>query len=71
MKKILLWIGKIILMLGLLAAAVFVWARLILSNSTSLAGPGPSETVKLLITVPIIVVYIFLCVIIVRFDAKK
>lgn len=32
MKKVLLWIVKIILMLGLLAAAEFVWILLIFSQ---------------------------------------
>lgn len=72
--KFLIWLGKVILMFGLLAAAVTGWLFLLFIQGGGLAGPDYSSWSIILdvILIPATVaLYIFLCVKISRLGTEK
>lgn len=76
MKKFLIWLGKVALMIGLLAAAAFAWFCILLEQYGLGWGPGggPSELESMLDTVLIpatFALYIFICVKISRLGTEK
>lgn len=70
-KKFLIWLGKIILMLGILAAIGYVWVMILLSLGDGLFGSGPSGFVVLAISAACLAVYIFICIKISRLGTEK
>ena len=71
--KFLIWLGKVILMLGILAGAAVGWLFILLSQGDSLFD-GPSEVELFLdgiFFLATVVLYIFLCVKISRLGTEK
>lgn len=72
--KFLIWLGKVILMFGILAAAAIGWIFILLSQGDGLFGSGPSQGVLILDYIFLFataVLYIFLCVKISRLGTEK
>ena len=72
--KFLIWLVKVLLMLGLLAAAVTGWIFLLFILGGGLSGSGPSGGVAILIIILLLAsaaLYIFLCVKISRLGTEK
>ena len=72
--KFLIWLVKVILMVGILAAAATGWLFLLFIMGGGLSGSGPSAPVFILMVILLIAtaaLYIFLCVKISRLGTEK
>lgn len=70
-KKVLIWLGKIILMLGILAGLGYAWIMVLLLASDGIFGSGPSGFAVLALSAACLAVFIFICVKVSRLGTEK